>query len=64
MQIKDLLKLIGCTEYVRIYTDGDVPDYEGQAGDVPWWLAECEIYLGSEIGIEDDKYIAMNAKIV
>jgi hypothetical protein len=64
MQIKDLLVLMHDTERVRIYTDDEEPDFEGFCKDAPWWLADCEIYPGSDVGIEDGKYIAMNAKIV
>lgn len=55
MKLIALLKLLMPEQMVKIYTPhmGDVPDFEGEAGNVPWCLAEMEIEESVGIYTED-----------
>lgn len=55
MKLITLLKLLMPEQMVKIYTPymGDVPDFEGEAGNVPWCLAEMEIDESVGIYTED-----------
>lgn len=65
MKLIALLKLLMPEQLVKIYNPPDIlntPDYEGEAGSTPWWLAEMKIDESVGVAVDEDGFLEITVK--